>query len=112
MRYLRGELACPPLYPMCIPIPLVNEGLMTVESERKVYPMHKTSRMEAGCAKVTVQSKSQVCGMHKTSRIELGCTKMAVENEKKVCAMHKKSRMELGCAIQTVESGSYCISVQ
>ena len=90
MIYLRGESAWPPLYPICVPIPLVNEGLMTVESERKVYAMHKTSRMEAGYAKVTVKSKSQVCGMHKT---------VTVEKESQAYGMHKKSRMELGSPI-------------
>ena len=43
---------------------------MTVESERKVYTMHKNNRMELGCAIMTFESENRVYAMHKNRRIE------------------------------------------
>ena len=41
---------------------------MTVESERKVYAMHKNNRMEPGCAIMTLESERRVYAMHKNRR--------------------------------------------
>ena len=55
---------------------------MTVESERKVYAMHKICRLELPFSKMTdIESESKVSGMHKKSRMELRSAIMTVVGE-------------------------------
>ena len=55
---------------------------MTVESQRKVYAMHKIRRLELPFSKMTdIESESKVCGMHKKSRMELRSAIMTVASE-------------------------------
>ena len=55
---------------------------MTVESQRKVYAMHKIHRLELPFSKMTdIERESKVCGMHKKSRMELRSAIMTVVGE-------------------------------
>ena len=56
---------------------------MTVESERKVYAMHKKNRMELGRASITNDNDSNVCAMNKNIRIVvIKCTIMTVDSDR------------------------------
>ena len=44
---------------------------MTVESERKVYAMHKKNRMELGCTIMIAERVSKICKMLKNRTTQL-----------------------------------------
>ena len=46
-------------------------AIMTVESERTVYAMHKNRRIEPKFEQMTVKKKLEVRGIHKKRKIEL-----------------------------------------
>ena len=50
---------------------------------------------ELRCAIVTVESERKVYGMHKKNRMELGCTIMTAERVRKICRMLKNRTTQL-----------------
>ena len=66
----------------CINSEEIRSIIMTVESQRKVYAMHKIHRLELPFSKMTdIERESKVCGMHKKSRMELRSAIMTVAGE-------------------------------
>ena len=66
----------------CINSEEIRSIIMTVDSERKVYAMHKIHRLELPFSKMTdIESESKVSGMHKKSRMELRSAIMTVASE-------------------------------